>query len=129
MVKGGKLHFIGDKAFLPCLMAFLSSRQQHARIRAYVVACLWSALFNNQSVKAALNTDKVRSELHLLQSEFQRSTDISTYADFVTKHPQPVISDAGDIVGKSQEKEEHSIKQMEHFSLIGLNGILALLEA
>lgn len=66
MVRGGKLHFIGDRAFLPCLLAFLSSRQQHPRVRAYVVACLWSTLFNHQGVKAALNSGQVRSELQLL---------------------------------------------------------------
>ena len=66
MVRGGKLHFLGDRAFLPCLLAFLSSRQQHPRVRAYVVACLWATLFSHQGVKAALNNDRVRLELQLL---------------------------------------------------------------
>ena len=65
-----KLHFLSDQAFLPCLLAFISSRQQHPRVRAYATACLWSILFNHQGVKAAINTENVRGELSLLQSEY-----------------------------------------------------------
>jgi len=57
MNRVGKQHFISDRAFLPCLMAFLSSRQQHARVRASTAACLWTVLFNHQGVKAALNSE------------------------------------------------------------------------
>ena len=42
-----KLHFLSDQAFLPCLLAFISSRQQHPRVRAYSAACLWSVLYNH----------------------------------------------------------------------------------
>lgn len=66
MNRVGKQHFISDPAFLPCLMAFLSSRQQHPRVRAQTAACLWQTLFNHQGVKAALNSDSVRTELQLL---------------------------------------------------------------
>ena len=68
--RSNKLHFLSDNAFLPCLMAFVSSRTQHPRVRAYSAACLWSVLFNHQGVKAAINTDEVRGEFALLQSEF-----------------------------------------------------------
>lgn len=36
---------------------------------------------------------------------------------------------AFDIVDRKQEKEQSAIKQMEHFMLIALNGIMALLDA
>jgi hypothetical protein len=78
-----KLHFLSEEAFLPCLLAFISSKQQHARVRAYSSACLWSVLFNHQGVKAKINSDQVRGELSLLQGEYQRQTDISTYSYYV----------------------------------------------
>jgi hypothetical protein len=66
----GKQHFIQDQAFLPCLMAFLSARQQHPRVRAYTAACLWTVLYNHQGIKAALRSEHAKSELQLLQNEF-----------------------------------------------------------
>jgi hypothetical protein len=42
-----KLHILTDKAFLPCLLAFLQSRQQHPRVRAYTAATLWSVLYSH----------------------------------------------------------------------------------
>jgi hypothetical protein len=78
-----KLHILTDKAFLPCLLAFLQSRQQHPRVRAYTAATLWSALYSHQGVKAAINNESIRSELMLLQSEYQRQVDIDKYSHFV----------------------------------------------
>ena len=79
-----KLHFLSDSAFLPCLLAFISSRTQHPRVRAYSAACLWSVLFNHQGVKAAINTDDVRGELALLQNEYQRASDIASYSQYIS---------------------------------------------
>ena len=42
-----KLHFLSDPAFLPCLLAFLSSQTHHIRVRAYTAACLWCVLYNH----------------------------------------------------------------------------------
>lgn len=81
-------------------------------------------------MKAALNSDSVRTELQLLQSEFQRTTDISTYASFISSHAErgqdPL---AFDIVDHKGDKEQDAIRKMEHFTLVALNGILTLLEA
>ena len=131
MSRVGKQHFISDKAFLPCLMAFLSSKQQHARVRASTAACLWTVLFNHQGVKAVLNTVQVRQELSLLQNEYQRECDLTRYAEYVTHHAEKGQDDpqAFDIVDHSDEKQMDAIRQNEHFILLALNGITALLEA
>ena len=87
-------------------MAFLASRQQHARVRASTAACLWTVLFNHQGVKAALNSEQARSELQLLQNEYQRTTDISKYASYVTDKAERGFDPcAFDVVDDSAEKE------------------------
>ena len=107
-----KLHFLSDQAFLPCLLAFISSRQQHPRVRAYSAACLWSVLFNHQGVKAAINTDDVRGELTLLKSEYQRTTDISTYAQYISSRADGPESDGTTMMGRNREQEAAHNKRM-----------------
>ena len=100
-----KLHFLSDQAFLPCLLAFMSSRTQHPRVRAYSAACLWSVLFNHQGVKAAINTDDVRGELALLQSEYQRSSDIANYSQYVDRADGSATADSATMMGRTRETE------------------------
>ena len=101
--KSNKLIFTSDKAFLPCLLAFISSRHQHPRVRAYTVALLWAIVFNNQQIKATINTENVRNELQLIQSEYQRHCDISQYAHYVTRNATKGEPEAHILVNKTQE--------------------------
>jgi len=83
-----KLHVLTDPAFLPCLIAFLSSQTQHIRVRAYTAACLWSVLYNHQGVKASINNATVKGELMLLKDEFTRQVDISKYRIYVNERAE-----------------------------------------
>lgn len=124
-----KIHFLNDSAFLPCLMAFLSSRSQHPRVRAYSAACLWSVLFNHQGVKAAINTDDVRGELTLLQSEYQRTADITTYSQYISDRTDPPAESPVSMMSRTREQETKANQRMAQFTNLALTGILNLLEA
>ena len=126
-----KLHFLSDSAFLPCLLAFISSRTQHPRVRAYSAACLWSVLFNHQGVKAAINTDDVRGELALLQNEYQRASDIASYSQYISDKAAggSTGADPATMMGRSREIEEKANSRMVVFTNQALTGILSLLEA
>jgi len=70
-----KVHFLKNDDFLPCLLSFLSSHNQHPKIKAYTAAVLWALVHNHQGIKAAINKSSVISELQLMKSEYQRSAD------------------------------------------------------
>ena len=123
-----KLHVLTDPAFLPCLLAFLSSQTQHVRVRAYTAACLWSVLYNHQGVKASINNATVKGELSLLKEEFQRQVDISKYQLYVKEraergNPEPTL-----VLSQNRKHEEAANKRMIEFTLIALNGIANLLD-
>ena len=115
---------------MPCLLAFISSRTQHPRVRAYSAACLWSVLFNHQGIKAAINTDDVRGELALLQSEFQRSTDIAKYGNYIASSANTPSQETGvSMMDRTREVEAKMNARMAQFTHLALTGILNLLEA
>ena len=87
-------------------------------------------MFNHQGIKAAINTDDVRGELALLQSEYQRSTDIAKYGNFITSSANAPSSDTGvSMMGRSREIEAKVNARMAEFTHLALTGILNLLEA
>ena len=98
-------------------------------MRAYAAACLWSVLFNHQGIKAAINTDDVRGELSLLQSEFQRQTDISKYGNYISSASNIPSNETGvSMMGRSREIEAKVNARMAEFTNMALTGILNLLE-
>ena len=87
-------------------------------------------MFNHQGVKAAINTDEVRSELALLQSEFQRSADIATYARYIDDRAQGLQHEnPTSMMDRTHERETEANKRMAVFTNTALSGILSLLEA
>jgi len=126
-----KLHILTDKAFLPCLLAFLQSRQQHPRVRAYTAATLWSVLYSHQGVKAAINNEEIRTELGLLQNEYSRQVDIEKYSHYRDNGVDPAHEFGGTniVVNKDREVEACANKKMEEFTLLAINGIMHLLDA
>jgi hypothetical protein len=80
-------------------------------------------------VKAELNNDNVKKELMLLQSEYQRTCDISKYASYVTSNAERGHDAcAFDVVDDSPERAMDEARRMEHFTLVALTGIIALME-
>ena len=66
----------------------------------------------------------------MLQSEFQRESDISSYARYIDKRADPVGHGAGvSMMGRGREHESQVNARMAMFTLTALNGILGLLEA
>ena len=86
-------------------------------------------LYNHQGVKAAINTENVRGELTLLQGEFQRYTDISTYAHYVSQKVEQNMPESSPMLSKTRETERLANKRMQDFTLLALSGILNLLES
>ena len=68
-------------------------------------------------------------ELMLLQSEYQRTCDISKYASYVTgKAERGYEASAFGVLDDSPERAMDETRKMEHFTLVALNGIIALME-
>ena len=85
---------------------------------------------NHQGIKAAINTDDVRGELALLQSEFQRSTDIAKYGNYIASSANTPSQDTGvSMMDRSREVEAKVNARMAQFTHLALTGILNLLEA
>lgn len=79
-----KNHFTKNVEFLPCLLSFLSTHNQHPKIKAYTSAVLWCLVHGHQGIKAAINKPSVVSELQMMKSEFQRSVDKESWASYAT---------------------------------------------
>lgn len=69
-IKTSKIQILSNNRFMPCLFAFLSSKDYPVRIKAYTAAFLWVLLHRNHNVKAAMNKDAVRNEIKLMKQEF-----------------------------------------------------------
>lgn len=88
-------------------------------------------MFNHQGVKAAINTEDVRGELTLLQAEFQRSSDISSYSRYIDDAASRGDGggDSTSMMARTREVEAKANARMATFTKEALTGILNLLEA
>lgn len=135
-----KVHFLKNDDFLPCLLSFLSSHNQHPKIKAYTAAVLWALVHNHQGIKAAINKSSVISELQLMKSEYQRSADKDQYANYLgssgshqgPQQPEGINQEYHanySLVGNKTAQNKSLVKDMNLFILKALTGVLVLVEA
>jgi len=139
-----KTHFIKNQEFLPCLLSFLSTPNQHPKIRAYTSAVLWCLVHGHQGIKAQINKPSIVSELQLMRSEFQRTVDKENWTSFTTPqgelqthHQEKELSTNLEFhgaytVGSAAKQSEGNLalaRDMNQFVHKALTGILVLLEA
>ena len=82
-------------------------------------------------MKAAINTEHVRGELTLLHSEFERSSDLASYSQYIDRRNDPAqwTTQGTTMMSQNREIESAANKRMELFTTKALSGILNLLEA
>jgi hypothetical protein len=138
-----KNHFTKNNEFLPCLLSFLSTPNQHPKIKAYTSAVLWCLVHGHQGIKAAINKPAIVSELTLMKSEFQRQADKGLYTQYSAKPETGEREKEQDlnvnlefhtnyIVGSNAKKQEQNkamTRDMNAFVLKALSGILTLVQA
>ena len=79
-----KNHFTKREDFLPCLLGYLNTPNQHPKLRAYSAGLLWSLVHGHQGIKAAINKPAVVNDLQVLKSESQREADKRRYRQVAT---------------------------------------------
>lgn len=130
-----KVHFLKNDDFLPCLLSFLSTHNQHPKIKAYTAAVLWALVHNHQGIKAAINKSSVISELQLMKSEYQRTVDKEQYSNYIGQDTQPQRGINYEyhanytLSGMKIENNKALAKDMNSFILQALNGVLVLVES